>query len=161
MKDLPKTKEEAKLERYGCWAGHPKGNPFNEKCCAAHIMTTGRGALPAQCGRSPGHGPEKLYCKTHADEFFPGETATWYKTGSSYDWEIKEVQVCAETDKFIKIVSESSQAESRSTLKVSGYDRYWRTRKQAVAHLLDRAKRGLESAKRSVVDLENRIKTLK
>lgn len=73
MYHQPKTKEEAKKHRYGKWGGNPKGNKYIEGQCAAEIR---KGWIGCQCSRSCGHGPEGLYCKTHAKMIKPtGESS--------------------------------------------------------------------------------------
>ncbi len=62
----PKTKAEAAAHRYNRWGGNSKGTPFNPACCAWESIGSERGALPWQCRRKPGHGPENIYCKQHA-----------------------------------------------------------------------------------------------
>jgi hypothetical protein len=59
----PRTLVEAKIYRYGTWAGNPKGRPYNEGKCAYELM---HDMLFSQCSRNAGHGPEELYCKQHA-----------------------------------------------------------------------------------------------
>jgi hypothetical protein len=62
----PLTKKEAQAHRYTQWGGNPKGNDYNPACCAYSICGSERGALPCQCSRKNGHGPDGLYCKQHS-----------------------------------------------------------------------------------------------
>jgi len=62
----PKTKEEAAAKRYGAWAGRPKGYAFKSEQCAFEVMS--EGWTFHQCSRKPGHGPDSLYCKQHAQK---------------------------------------------------------------------------------------------
>ncbi len=61
--DWPKTKDEAKARRYAHSECSPEGVAFDPSRCAAqepHVYTF------HQCLRSPGYGPDYLYCKRHA-----------------------------------------------------------------------------------------------
>ncbi len=52
-------------ERYGSWAGQPRGNPPDFSLCCERVF----GALGSpgghQCNRKRGHGPDAAYCKQH------------------------------------------------------------------------------------------------
>lgn len=52
--------------RYG--VGGDNGHiPENKRCCVQPIVQTGRATLVTlQCNRARGHGPNGLYCETHA-----------------------------------------------------------------------------------------------
>ncbi len=53
-------------EKYGAWAGFPKGHaPDFARCCVK--IFGGRSSPPGgyQCQRSRGHGPDGAYCKQH------------------------------------------------------------------------------------------------
>ena len=49
-------------DRYGAWAGNPKGNrPNYERCCEAVF----RNFHAYQCTRLRGCGPDEAYCRQH------------------------------------------------------------------------------------------------
>ncbi|WP_019142531.1 hypothetical protein [Noviherbaspirillum massiliense] len=56
----------SKERRYG--VGGDNGTiPENKRCCVQPIIQTGRATLVTlQCNRPRGHGPNGLYCETHA-----------------------------------------------------------------------------------------------
>ena len=58
--------EKYRTHRYGKWYGNPKGFPFEEGRCGAEVNTPG-GVSAAQCTRLAKYGPEKLFCKQHAE----------------------------------------------------------------------------------------------
>lgn len=60
MKKKPTTLAEARVYRYGKWAGNPNGNSFHEGDCIEEIIPNERGALPRQCA-SRGN----PYCGVH------------------------------------------------------------------------------------------------
>jgi len=60
MINLPKTKDEARLYRYGSWPGMPNGRAYQENKCAMEIPS---GLLFKQCSRKPVTG--ELFCKQH------------------------------------------------------------------------------------------------
>jgi len=66
MLTYPQTKQEAEAYRYGDWAGNPKGYKYDPQRCAFEVFPQERGSMHHQCLRNPGHGPDGLYCKTHA-----------------------------------------------------------------------------------------------
>lgn len=68
MFDTPKTREEARKHRYNKWGGNPNGTRYNEERCAYEVHERGRGILFYQCQFKHGHGPDKLYCKIHANK---------------------------------------------------------------------------------------------
>lgn len=61
-------KEEYPKERYGKWAGNPKGHPYNPTRCAYEVFTNNRGYIHHQCVKKRGHGPDELFCKVHDPE---------------------------------------------------------------------------------------------
>ena len=65
MYKAPKTKAEARVKRYGAWAGCQKGQRYDSDRCAEEVWGGGS-HIPYQCSRKPGHGPDGLYCKQHA-----------------------------------------------------------------------------------------------
>jgi len=65
MLDAPKTIEEARVFRYGEWAGNPKGNSYNPVRCAYEVHDS-TGWLYHQCFHSNGKGINGLYCGIHA-----------------------------------------------------------------------------------------------
>lgn len=53
-------------EKYGDWAGKPKGNPPRPARCVVEVYPkTGFPVVPHQCGNNRGFGPEGAYCKQH------------------------------------------------------------------------------------------------
>lgn len=51
-------------ERYGAWAGWPKGNPPDyDRCCESLMDRYHPGGH--QCTRKAGHGPDGAYCRQH------------------------------------------------------------------------------------------------
>ena len=58
-----KTLEEARQHRYGAWAGHPKGSPYQEGYCIEEVYPQERGPAHHQCGkRVTGNSP---FCFSH------------------------------------------------------------------------------------------------
>lgn len=53
------------MKRYGCWGGNPNGDKAIPDRCAKTVCSNDRGAIPSQCARKRGHGPEGAYCKQH------------------------------------------------------------------------------------------------
>lgn len=53
---------------YGRWAGNKRGIPENPEKCVWSVYSpeVSRGMIDYQCKRKRGHGPEGLFCKTHA-----------------------------------------------------------------------------------------------
>jgi hypothetical protein len=153
----PKTKEEAHSLRYGAWAGAPKGSPFNEKYCAAGIWSGGRGSLPGQCGKKPGHGPDGLYCKVHTQQLFPEhdkKAETWFEV-SPYDWGIKTVKVSSYSEQFVWLLGGNG---SRKALRKDKFSAYYPTKEIAVSMLIDRAKNKIALAQ---IEIEEATKALK
>lgn len=66
MDQAPKTQAEANRLTYGRWVGNPAGRRYNVKYCAYEVREKQRGAMARQCSRKRGHGPDNLYCKSHA-----------------------------------------------------------------------------------------------
>lgn len=66
MRSYPTTLEEAQKYRYSKWAGFPQGRAYDPARCAYEVWQQDRGATHYQCQRSNGHGPNGLYCATHA-----------------------------------------------------------------------------------------------
>lgn len=54
------------LEKYGAWAGNPKGTKPNYNKCAESVAD---GYRFKQCSRPNGHGPDCAFCKQHAKKF--------------------------------------------------------------------------------------------
>ena len=67
----PKTQAEADALVYNKWAGHPQGTRYDSTRCAYEVWDQGRGCMSWQCSRKRGHGPDGLYCKTHAKMVMP------------------------------------------------------------------------------------------
>lgn len=63
MLEKPTTLEEARKNRYGCWAGNPKGHAYVEGRCVEEIYPST--FTHHQCNRKNGYGPGGLYCKQH------------------------------------------------------------------------------------------------
>jgi len=61
----PETKEQARKNRYGAWAGNETGIPYIEGQCAWAVWP-GDGWIQKQCSRKNGYGLDGLYCKQHA-----------------------------------------------------------------------------------------------
>ena len=76
MIGVPTTQAEASVKVYNRWAGHPQGNRYDPTRCAYEVWEQGRGCMSWQCQRKRGHGPEELYCKTHAKMVMPNERLT-------------------------------------------------------------------------------------
>lgn len=53
------------MQRYGCWAGNPKGVAEDTEDCIEEVWSE-VSWIPYQCSRKRGYGPDKLYCKQHA-----------------------------------------------------------------------------------------------
>ena len=66
MVNAPKTIEEARKHRYGCWAGVPNGYSYNSRLCAYEASERGRSCLFYQCRHKNGKGINGLYCGIHA-----------------------------------------------------------------------------------------------
>lgn len=60
------SRQHTHKERYGEWAGCPKGYAPDPKKCAAEVCS---GYLFHQCSRALGHGPNGVYCKQHAKRY--------------------------------------------------------------------------------------------
>ena len=56
-------------KRYGEWVGNPRGDAPNYARCATEVFSNSTMALPMQCHRPNGHGPDGAYCKVHAKRF--------------------------------------------------------------------------------------------
>jgi hypothetical protein len=66
MIDPPKTIREAVKVRYG-GSSFSTETKYNIHRCAYKVWNGGRsGMTSSQCSFKNGHGPAKLYCKTHA-----------------------------------------------------------------------------------------------
>lgn len=76
MIDAPKTRAEAQCYRYRVWAGSPNGSPYRPTLCAYEVPEGGRSLLFRQCGKSPGFGPDNLYCRQHANIIQSANTTT-------------------------------------------------------------------------------------
>ena len=66
--NLPKTLQEARKIKYNVWAGNPNGQAYVEGRCAGEVW---HNYLFFQCSKKSGHGPDGLYCKQHANKYFP------------------------------------------------------------------------------------------
>jgi hypothetical protein len=57
---------------YGAWAGNPKGQAEAKDRCVYEVCTyIGNWPHFHQCNRKRGHGPNKEYCKQHAQKVTP------------------------------------------------------------------------------------------
>lgn len=54
-------------ERYGEWAGNPKGYKVNPQKCAVQVWDDCFHRA-RQCSRYRGHGPDHAFCKQHAEK---------------------------------------------------------------------------------------------
>lgn len=68
--DHPTTEDAAKQsplykEKYGAWAGFPKGHAPDFKLCCEQIFPGKRGPMHHQCNKPRGHGPDGAYCNQH------------------------------------------------------------------------------------------------
>lgn len=149
----PKTKEEAKTTRYNRWSGNPKGMPHDEKYCAAEVHEQGRGALFYQCRKKPGHGPDGLYCSSHAKRLFPGAGVTWYRT-TSWTGHIEPVNVTAETEHFVLIDGCKAAKKDRET-------QYWPTYEAACEYLISRSESKIRNAELAIQEHTDQIKELR
>jgi hypothetical protein len=61
----PKTLDEARKIRYGCWAGNPNGVPYREGYCAKTVAETGRAIRFYQCQRKAVIG---IWCRQHSPD---------------------------------------------------------------------------------------------
>ncbi len=59
------SKESHYLDRYGAWAGNPKGFAPDYNRCAWQVFDR-TFFRSYQCTRKCGHGPDGAYCKQHA-----------------------------------------------------------------------------------------------
>jgi hypothetical protein len=157
MSYQPTSREIARTHIYGKWAGY-KGNPYDEKRCACHIMTGGRGSLPTQCRGTPGHGPDGIYCKVHALENFPEPVGTWYKAETGYRDEINPVQVAAFSDKTVTVMTGTTSRR----VNVRGDDyHYFPSFEQAKAWLLARLEKRLQRAESDVNEYRKSLESVK
>ena len=67
MLNPPKTKEEAENRDYCVRRLYDvAAKKYNPSQCAYHVFPWRWTDKDHQCSRSPGHGPDGLYCKQHA-----------------------------------------------------------------------------------------------
>ena len=88
-----------------------------------------------------------------------GSATTWYKTGSSYDWTIKEETVARSTNDSVWVWNDWSKKDERRSRR-SEYATYWTTREEAVAHLIARAEAKKAAAERTRQEMVERIEAL-
>lgn len=62
------SKEHKPKERYGAWAGDPKGRPEDKTRCIEEVWGGPRGMISYQCGKKRGHGPKGYYCAQHSPD---------------------------------------------------------------------------------------------
>lgn len=63
---MPELSNALYPEKYGVWAGNPKGmKPSFKHCCAEVTVYIGNWPQRYQCKWKRGHGPDQAYCKTH------------------------------------------------------------------------------------------------
>jgi hypothetical protein len=72
-------------ERYGEWAGQPKGRAADPSRCAEEVFPSGRGELHHQCHRPRGFGPEGAFCKQHSPD-----AKAERKAKAAEKWEIEK-----------------------------------------------------------------------
>lgn len=84
-----------------------------------------------QCQRKAGHGPDRKYCRQHAEKFAQGETSTWYRADCYSEWSlaITPVEVLKETPTSL-LIKGAQKAERQA--KISTYYRYFPTHEEAV-----------------------------
>jgi spore germination protein GerM len=82
------------------------------------------------CERKAGFGPERKYCKQHAEKYEQGATVTWYQVNNSeYSFRITPIDVVKETEtKLLIRAGDTNRTES----KKSRYYIYFKTHAEAV-----------------------------
>jgi len=68
MRKPPRTKEEARKRRYSAFGSRSFDVIYRDDFCAHSVKRRFHGGILrfSQCSRSPGHGPDKLFCWQHA-----------------------------------------------------------------------------------------------
>lgn len=85
------TKAEAMKQTYGF------NSKYRPEHCAESVHERGRGCQLYQCQRKPGHGPEGLYCKQHAQRYeTKGTGRLLYRIEDGFDHEQKPKLVSGE-----------------------------------------------------------------
>jgi hypothetical protein len=102
MINAPKTVEEARKLVYGKWAGS-RGHGYISSRCAFEVWPNERAPVPYQCQKKNGHGPEKLYCKTHSEKlgYSDGVTKMFLVDYRGYRDKIRKVEVMAVKDVMV------------------------------------------------------------
>lgn len=155
--EYPKNKAEAEKYRYGCWAGHPNGRPYDPKYCAQPTMTGGRASLPTQCGRSPGHGKDGIFCKKHSyanPETKMPEFSVWEVDFAFSIWIRETKNMVDETAKFFIDSSGYKRAKQGNGFKI------FRDYYDAVECALQMISSRIAKCKRDIADYEELVKGL-
>jgi hypothetical protein len=144
MRNLPETLEDAKKVRYGKWAGNSDGKEYKLDRCAFEVW---RDFGSGQCSKKNGHGPDGLYCKSHANEYFPeitGEVMYRLLYG-----QIAEYKVVKKTEKTIWYLDEKTNKTRQDRLQ-SMYSKWFDTAKDAFWYLWNDKKRDVEVCERAL-----------
>jgi predicted metal-binding protein len=75
-----------------------------------------------------------------------------------YDIEVREVECVSETEKTVLVAATKENGWSRKEhreAKVSEFARYFNTREDAVAYLIERTKQNIRSKRAALVELED------
>lgn len=97
-----------------------------------------------QCVRNAGFGPDKKYCRQHAEKFATADkTTTWYRVDcfSAYSFAVTPVEVLEEKDKTLLV--KNGERASREK-KESQWHRYFSEFQQAIEFYRSRI-RGLRA----------------
>lgn len=155
MRDWPKSRHDAVKYRYGAWAGNPNGRSWNSSCCAAEIWTVGRGSMATQCSKKHGHGPDGIYCKTHALSVAPAQSFTAWYVKKEFGYGIEEIQLSGGTDKSVTLADGSRRARE------DHYGRYFSSKEEAVDYAIKFAENHIESAKSKIEAAEKFIESVR
>ena len=52
-------------QSYGKWGGNPRGTRADPARCAESVTPNERFAIPHQCRKARGYGPDEAFCKQH------------------------------------------------------------------------------------------------
>lgn len=144
----PTTRAQAQRLRYNKWGGSPQGTPYNPDNCAASVWSRHK----LQCHHRPGHGPDGLYCKQHATEYFPDKEETWYAL-YDWDWGIREVLVVRHTASTVWVKGRG-ETQARKERRKTGNAAYFPTFDEAKQVLIDKAKASLLRCLKQAKELE-------
>jgi len=121
-------------------------------------MMGGRGSLPTQCRSKPGHGPDGIYCKTHALEHFPESLGTWYKSRFGYTNTIEPVQVANFSGSTVTVIT--GHTSHRTKRSGSDYS-YFPTFDEAKDWLIGKIEGRLKRAESDVVEYRKTLENVK